>query len=97
MTARFPRVNEIRLQIYYWKFAWAVVSLLITTVQVGVDLTQPLVQLTKVAPGAGVAVSVTVVPGMNLAEQLAPQLMALSTPSGVAVTVPLPLRPTESV
>ena len=71
--------------------------MLMTTVQVGVELTQPLVQLTKVAPGAGAAVSVTVVPGMNLAEQLGPQLRALSTPFGVAVTVPLPLRPMESV
>ena len=71
--------------------------MLITTLQVGVELTQPLVQLTNVRPGAGVAVRVTVVPCMNLAEQLLPQLMLRSVPSGVAVTVPDPLRPIDRV
>jgi hypothetical protein len=51
----------------------------------------------KLKPGAGVAVSVTAVPSMNFAEQVPPQLMALSTPAGLAVTVPLPLRPIERV
>ena len=79
------------------KFACAVVSLPITSVQVGVELTQPFVQLTKFRPGAGIAVSVMVVPCRNFAEQVLPQLIALSTPAGVAVTVPLPLRPMERV
>ena len=79
------------------KFACAVVSLPITSVQVGVELTQPFVQLKKFKPGAGVAVSVSVVPSMNFAEHELPQLSALSTPAGVAVTVPFPLRPIESV
>ena len=69
----------------------------ITTLQVGVELTQPLVQLTKVRPGAGVAVRVTAVPSMNLAEQLLPQSMARSVPAGVPVTVPEPLRPIDRV
>jgi hypothetical protein len=34
---------------------------------------------------------------MYFAEQVAPQLMALSTPTGLAVTVPLPLRAIERV
>ena len=81
----------------YLKFACAVVSLPITSVQVGVELTQPLVQLTKFRPGAGVAVSVIVVPWANFAEQLLPQLIARSMPEGVPVTVPEPLRPIDSV
>ena len=68
-----------------------------TTVQVGTVLMQPLVQLTKFRPGAGVAVRVTEVPCANLAEQVLPQLMARSAPEGVAVTVPEPLRPMDSV
>jgi hypothetical protein len=46
----------------YLKLACAVVSLPITKVHVGVELMQPFVQLTKLSPGAGVALSVTVVP-----------------------------------
>lgn len=66
-------------------------------VQVGVELTQPFVQPVKLRPGAGVAVRVIDVPCMNFAEQVPPQLIVLSTPAGVAVTVPLPLRAIESV
>jgi hypothetical protein len=40
----------------------------------------------KAEPAAGVAVSVTVVPGANVAEHATPQLM----PAGLLVTVPEP-------
>jgi len=43
-------------------------------------------QPAKVEPAAGVAVRVTAVPGENVCEQLAPQLM----PAGALVTVPDP-------
>src|SRR6476660_4078847 len=92
-----PPPVMVSLKDSYLKFAWAEVSLPITTVQVGVELTQPLVQLTKLRPGAGVAVRITAVPCMNFAEQALPQLMARSVPEGVAVTVPEPLRPIDSV
>src|SRR2546428_11284781 len=47
----------------------------------------PPLQPVKVEPAAGVAVSVTAVPLVKLAEQVAPQLM----PAGELVTVPLPV------
>src|SRR5207244_3279543 len=47
----------------------------------------PPVQPVKVEPAAAVAVSVTAVPLVKLAEQVAPQLM----PAGALVTVPLPV------
>jgi len=51
-------------------------------------LLQPLPdQPAKVEPKAGVAVKVTAVPLLNVAEQLLPQLM----PAGLLVTVPLPV------
>jgi hypothetical protein len=50
----------------------------------------------KLSPTAGVAVSVTVAPCWNFAEQLFPQLMEVeNSPLGVPVTDPLPLRPIE--
>jgi hypothetical protein len=56
------------------------------------------VQFTKLNPAAGVAVSVTVVPCVNFAEQLLPQLICVPfTPPGFPVTVPLPPRPIERV
>ena len=44
-------------------------------------------QPAKVESAAGVAVSVTTVPGANKAEQVAPQLI----PAGDEVTVPVPV------
>jgi hypothetical protein len=44
----------------------------------------------KTEPAAGVAVKVTLVPAMNTAEQVAPQLI----PAGALVTLPLPVRVT---
>ena len=55
-------------------------------------------QPVKFTPGAGVAVSVTVVPWPYLAEQLLPQLIWVdSAPAGFPVIVPEPLRPTDRV
>ena len=47
-----------------------------------------LLQLTKLLPAGGMAVSVTIVPSMNLAEHVPPQLMVRSIPAGVPVIVP---------
>src|SRR5439155_7548681 len=56
------------------------------TVQVPVPEHPPPVQPVKVEPAVGVAVNVTAVPLVKLAEQVAPQLI----PAGELVTVPLP-------
>ena len=82
----------------YLKFACTCVSLVIVTSHAGAIPEQDPVQLTKLRPGAGVAVSVTVVPCMNFAEQLPPQLICVDrTPAGSPVTVPLPPWPIDSV
>jgi hypothetical protein len=57
------------------KFAWTCALLFIKTLQVMEVPVQAPVQLTKVKPGVGVAVSVTVVPWLTVAEQLRPQSM----------------------
>ena len=72
------------------------------TLQVGIvvklQAPAPLpIQLTNLCPTGGVAVSATTVPWVNLAEQVPPQLMPLSLPAGVPVTVPEPPRPTDRV
>src|SRR5207245_3234610 len=53
----------------------------------------PPVQPVKVEPAAGAAVSVTAVPLVKLAEQVAPQVM----PAGELVMVPLPVPALETV
>src|SRR5207247_1428873 len=57
------------------------------TRQMSVPERRPPLQPLKVEPAAGAAVSVTAVPLLKLAEQVAPQLM----PAGALVTVPLPV------
>src|SRR3989449_785364 len=57
------------------------------TVQVPVPEQPPPLQPVKVEPAAGAAVSVTAVPLVKLAEQVAPQVI----PAGALVTVPLPV------
>jgi hypothetical protein len=47
----------------------------------------------KTAPAAGAAVSVTLVPVLNIAEHVVPQLM----PAGALLTVPFPVRVTVKV
>jgi phage tail protein X len=68
------------------KFAVTDVAAFIVTVQVPVPEHPPPVQPVNAAPAEGVAVSVTAVPLLNDAEQVAPQLM----PAGALVTVPGP-------
>src|SRR3989442_3828485 len=69
------------------KGAVTVVAAETVTTQVPVPLQPPPLQPVKVEPPAGVAVSVTAVPPVKLAEQVAPQLI----PAGELVTVPLPV------
>ena len=69
------------------KVAVTVVAAESVTVQVPVPAQPPPVQPVKVEPAAGVAVSVTAVPLVKLAEQVAPQVI----PAGALVTVPLPV------
>ena len=67
--------------------AVTVVAALKVTVQAPVPEQPAPLQPPKVAPAAGAAVSVTVVPLAKLAAQVAPQAM----PAGELVTVPLPV------
>ena len=53
----------------------------------------PPLQPVKVEPAAGAAVSVTAVPLVKLAEQVAPQVM----PAGALVMVPVPVPTLETV
>ena len=53
----------------------------------------PPLQPLKVEPAAGAAVSVTAVPLVKLAAQVAPQVM----PAGLLVTVPAPVPALETV
>jgi len=67
--------------------AVTVVAAETVTAQVPVPEHPPPLQPLKVEPAAGVAVRVTAVPLVKLAEQVAPQLI----PAGALVTVPLPV------
>jgi len=69
------------------KVAVTVVAAEIVTVQVPAPVQPAPLQPPKVEPAAGAAVSVTAVPLVKLAEQVAPQSM----PAGELVTVPLPV------
>src|SRR2546426_6250640 len=69
------------------KVAVTVVAAESVTVQVPVPEQPPPAQPVKVEPASGAAVSVTAVPLVKLAEQVAPQLI----PTGALVTVPLPV------
>src|SRR5207245_4003234 len=69
------------------KVAVTAVGAEIVTVQAAVPEQPPPLQPAKVEPAAGVAVSVTAVPLVKLAEQVTPQLI----PTGALVTVPLPV------
>src|SRR2546422_7812929 len=67
--------------------AVTIVAAEIVTVQAPVPEQPPPLQPPKVEPAAGAAVSVTAVPLVKLAAQVAPQSM----PAGELVTVPLPV------
>ena len=57
------------------------------TVQLGAAPLHAPLQLRNCKPAGGVAVRVTAVPALNLAEQALPQLSARSTPEGVVYRV----------
>src|SRR5436309_2706383 len=69
------------------KVAVTVVAALRVTVQAPVPEHPPPLQPVKVEPAAGVAVNVTAVPLVKLAEHVAPQVI----PAGLLVTVPEPV------
>src|SRR6266850_7627230 len=75
------------------KVAVTEAAAVIVTTQVPVPVQPPPLQPVKVEPAAGAAVSVTIVPVVNDAEQVVPQAM----PAGVLVTVPLPAPALETV
>src|SRR5207249_11056562 len=73
--------------------AVTVVAALRVTVQAPGPEQPPPLQPLKVEPAAGAAVSVTAVPLVKLAAQVAPQVM----PAGLLVTVPAPVPALETV
>src|SRR5207249_4564618 len=82
-----PAGVTVRLKVWSAKVAVTVVAALRVTVQVPLPEQPPPLQPLKVEPAAGVVVSVTAVPLVKLAEQVAPQVI----PAGELVTVPLPV------
>ena len=77
VSVKVGRVND----------AVTVVAAETVTTQVPVPEQPPPLQPVKVEPAAGVAVSVTAVPLVKVAEQVAPQMIT----AGELVTVPLPV------
>src|SRR3989454_6605042 len=81
-----PALLTVSAKVGRAKVAVTVVAALRVTVQAPVPEQPPPAQPVKVEPAAAVAVSVTAVPLVKLAEQVTPQLI----PAGELVTVPLP-------
>src|SRR5213596_1955879 len=88
-----PAGVTVRVKVWSAKVAVTVVAALRVTVQVPVPEQPPPLQPLKVEPAAGAAVSVTAVPLVKLAEQVAPQVI----PAGLLVTVPVPVPALETV
>src|SRR5207244_814751 len=82
-----PALLTVSAKVGRAKVAVTVVAALRVTVQAPVPEHPPPAQPVKVEPAAAVAVSVTAVPLVKLAEQVTPQLI----PAGELVTVPLPV------
>jgi len=82
-----PAGVTVRVKVCGEKVAVTVVAAETVTTQVPVPVQPPPLQPLKADPAAGAAVSVTAVPLVKLAEQVAPQVM----PAGELVTVPLPV------
>src|SRR5205809_6063380 len=82
-----PAGVTVRVKLCRVKVAVTVVAAERVTVQAPVPEHPPPLQPVKVEPAAGAAVSVTAVPLVKLAEQVAPQVI----PAGALVTVPLPV------
>src|SRR5205823_13880690 len=88
-----PALLTVSAKLGRLKVAVTVVAAMTVTVQAPVPEHPPPLQPVKVEPAAAVAVSVTAVPLVKLAEQVAPQVM----PAGVLVAVPLPVPALETV
>src|SRR5436309_8496074 len=82
-----PALLTVSAKLGRLKVAVTVVAVETVTTQVPVPEHPPPLQPLKVEPAAGLAVSVTAVPLVKLAEQVAPQVI----PAGELVTVPLPV------
>src|SRR5207253_8560735 len=82
-----PALETVRTKVCDAKVAVTVVAAETVTTHVPVPEQPPPLQPLKVAPTAGVAVSVTAVPLAKLAVHVAPQVI----PAGALVTVPLPV------
>src|SRR5207244_10324548 len=83
----FPAGVTVRVKVCSVKVAVTVVPAERVIVHDPVPEQPPPVQPLKVEPAAGIGVSVTAVPLVKLAEQVAPQVI----PAGALVTVPLPV------
>src|SRR5207247_6584939 len=81
-----PAGVTVRVEVCTVKVAVTVVAAESVTTHVPAPEQPPPLQPVKVEPAAGVAVNVTAVPLVKLAEQVRPQLI----PTGALVTVPLP-------
>src|SRR5439155_607302 len=86
LPAPVPALETVSVKVCRVKLAVTVVAAESVTVQAPVPEQPPLFQPLKVEPVVDAAVSVTAVPLVKLAEQVAPQVM----PTGELVTVPLP-------
>src|SRR5207245_6402523 len=87
VPAPVPALETVSVKVGRAKVAVTVVAALRVTVQAPVPEQPPPVQPVKVEPAAALAVSVTAVPLVKLAAQVAPQVM----PAGALVIVPLPV------
>src|SRR5881628_1809006 len=93
LPAPVPALETVSVKVCRVKVAVTVVAALRVTVQAPGPEQPPPLQPLKVEPAAGAAVSVTAVPLVKLAVQVAPQVM----PAGALVTAPLPVPPFETV
>src|SRR5438034_5478563 len=93
LPAPVPALETVSVKICRVKVAVTVVAALRVTVQAPGPEQPPPLQPLKVEPAAGAAVSVTAVPLVKLAVQVAPQVM----PAGLLVTVPAPVPALETV
>src|SRR5437016_1732301 len=87
VPAPVPALETVSVKVCRVKVAVTVVAALRVTVQAPGPEQPPPLQPVKVEPVVGTAVSVTAVPLVKLAAQVAPQMM----PAGALVTAPLPV------
>src|SRR5881628_498365 len=87
LPAPVPALETVSVKVCRVKVAVTVVAAESVTTHDPVPEHPPPLQPVKVEPAAGAAVSVTAVPLVKLAEQVAPQVI----PAGELVTMPLPV------